>query len=879
MKLFLRIFLISLLASPAFAQLTAWPTAGVVVNQLTTQVMLTEPSWVAGGGIPGTPVITMTMSGGATGASIISQSEINNVFGAPGAIVVIVNTGTANGTLTFTNPVDGLTANIAVRAPFNWYVRSDGGTSQSCDGQADAADPGGSGQHHCAFQDIMSMWATTGAFCNDGTPGSVCWKWLNAGGDTVNVRDCIQYTPGGSTPIPASSGTCATGAFTSTSPGWSLQGNNNAAGWPNPPSGTQLQHTTIQGYNHASCRSQASRAPLIGRFGVGEVMQMEGVNFVDVSCFDVSDQSSCVRSDFQYSFACAHTTTFDNFANAAVGWSNTSTNDTLTDVRMHGLAVAGMLGPTGDGVVMTRISIIGNADAGWNADKGDGQTGIGNVLIQDYEISWSGCAEEFPIVDALPYLNCTDQLSGGYGDGFGTATVLAGPGGWHATFLRGIVSFNTQDGLDALHLIGNGSSMTIKQVTAFSNMGNQLKVGGSPGVMENFIVDHNCSAMDNTTPITGVPTFIANYTISGYTIVQPGGPGADSTITITYAPVGSAPPIVFGQLMQTFTPTTGVRTLLINDVIDSTHVAGVIGTDAPIVSTMSGTAYYTWNSGLAQFCRADNEAIIAAVADGTTTSVVYGTIIGAGRGDMGGIVPNGSATGTAALIWKNVISWGFDTGNGLPSWLTDDISGGVFAQTGSILSNSDCVAESGTCPGTISSFTPQLVDTSWAPFGLMNTTPTSGSSNVVNVGVAISGIPVDVSGLGRPQSPATNPAMGANEFGNGGPTLVVPITSTPFPGSYVGALSVTLFSATAGATMCYTTDGSTPTATTPGACSHGTTYSGPFVISTTTTILAIGTLSGDTNSTVSTLVYTISGGPTSAMTIRGHAVFKRATLR
>lgn len=880
MKLFLRLLLISLLASPAFAQLTAWPTAGVVVNQLTTQVMLTEPSWVAGGGIPGTPVITMTMSGGATGASIISQTEIHNVFGVNGAIVLIVNTGTANGTLTFTNSVDGLSANIAVRAPLSWFVRSDGGTSQSCDGQADAADPGGSGQHHCAFQDIMSLWATTGAFCNDGTPGSVCWKWLIAGGDTALVRDCIQYTPGTDTPIPASSGTCATGAFTSTSTGWSLQGDNNAAGAPNPPNGTQLLHTTIEGYNHASCRAQSSRAPMIGRFGVGEVFPMEGASYVDVSCFDISDQSSCVRAAQNYNFACSHITPYDNFANAAIGWSNTSTNDTISDIRMHGLGVAGMLGPTGDGIVMTDIQIIGNGDAGWNADKGDGVTGIGNTLIQDYEISWSGCSEEFPLVDALPYTNCTDDFSGGYGDGFGTATVLADPPGWHVTFLRGLVSFNTQDGLDALHLVGNSSSMTIKQVTAFSNMGNQIKIGGSPGIVENAIADHNCAALDNTTPIPGVPTFIANYTISGYTIVQPGGPGTPSTMTITYAPVGAAPPIVLGQVLATFTPTTGNRVMIVNAVVDSTHVAGIIGTDAPIVSANSGTADWNWNSGLSDFCRADNEAIVVAVADGTTTSVLYTTIIGAGRGDMGGIVPNGAATGTAALIWQNNIQWGFDTGPGLPSRLTDDIAGGVFAQTGSIISNNFCVAETGTCAISeeTSPFTatPGLVDSTWAPFGLMNTTPTSGSSNVVNVGASISGIPVDVSGLARPQSPATHPAVGANEFGNGGPTLVVPITSTPFPGSYVGALSVTLFSATASATICYRTDGVTPTGTS-GVCGGGsTTYTGPFVLSSTTTILALGTLSGDTNSTVSTLVYTITGGgpTTPPIQARGHVVFR-----
>ena len=40
------------------------------------------------------------------------------------------------------------------------------------------------------------------------------------------------------------------------------------------------------------------------------------------------------------------------------------------------------------------------------------------------------------------------------------ASVISNPG-WQAHFDQGVASYNTQDGLDALHLIGSGSSMTI----------------------------------------------------------------------------------------------------------------------------------------------------------------------------------------------------------------------------------------------------------------------------------------------------------------------------------------------------------------------------------------------------------------------------------
>jgi hypothetical protein len=82
-------------------------------------------------------------------------------------------------------------------------------------------------------------------------------------------------------------------------------------------------------------------------------------------------------------------------------------------------------------------------------------------------------------------------------------------------------------------------------------------------------------------------------------------------------------------------------------------------------------------------------------------------------------------------------------------------------------------------------------------------------------------------------------------------------TASPVAGAYTSAQTVTLSDTTSGATICYTTDGSTPTATTPGTCSHGTTYSSPISVSATTTILAIGTLAGGTNSPVFSAAYTI----------------------
>jgi len=89
------------------------------------------------------------------------------------------------------------------------------------------------------------------------------------------------------------------------------------------------------------------------------------------------------------------------------------------------------------------------------------------------------------------------------------------------------------------------------------------------------------------------------------------------------------------------------------------------------------------------------------------------------------------------------------------------------------------------------------------------------------------------------------------------PGLTATPTASPAAGAYSSAQTVSLSDTTSGAMICYTTDGSIPAATTPGTCSHGTTYTSPISVSATTTILAIGTLAGSTNSPVLTSIYTI----------------------
>lgn len=90
-------------------------------------------------------------------------------------------------------------------------------------------------------------------------------------------------------------------------------------------------------------------------------------------------------------------------------------------------------------------------------------------------------------------------------------------------------------------------------------------------------------------------------------------------------------------------------------------------------------------------------------------------------------------------------------------------------------------------------------------------------------------------------------------------------TDSPGMGSYTGAQTITLTVGTSGATICYTVNGTTPTATTAGTCDSLTgemTYSAPFTSpGSSFTLMAIGSKSGLSNSGLLTSVYTISAGP------------------
>jgi len=113
---------------------------------------------------------------------------------------------------------------------------------------------------------------------------------------------------------------------------------------------------------------------------------------------------------------------------------------------------------------------------------------------------------------------------------------------------------------------------------------------------------------------------------------------------------------------------------------------------------------------------------------------------------------------------------------------------------------------------------------------------------------------VDVTVTNSSGTSATSPA---DEF-----TYATPVatpTISPSAGTYVAAQSVTITDSTTGATIYYTTDGTTPT-------TASTKYSGAITISASETINAIAVAGGYANSAEASASYTINPNATSAAT-------------
>ncbi len=441
-------------------------------------------------------------SGGASGGSSLPQSGNSTSSPTDPSAPPATNPSTppssgpsdpsANNPPPATSPDTPVVSNPSSGSGQTWYVNGGGGTRYSvnqpggqCNGMSQNPYPGSGVNQNCAFKDIRSLW-TDGSYVTAGNTSAPAWGWIGSSGDTYIV-DCS----GGALCRIGQNGPNVQDYY-------GLAGDPYDSGVPPPINGTPGAHTRILGAGYASCTSAAAKAHVNGGYGLYQVFNLQGSSYVDISCFDITDFSNCGKVG--QSNTCNTVYPIDDFSTNGIRVNNSTNNVTLTDVSIHGMANSGILGPTGDGVVLTRVSLMGNPGTGWNLDDGSGTTGSGHLTLSYVSIMWNGCAEEYPIVHATPYADCTDDNSNGYGDGIGTATVPSNPA-WTISVDHSVAAYNTQDGFDFLHVNGPGSSVSITNTLAYGNMGQQIKVGAVGSAINNLIVG-NCNALRQGIPGT-----------------------------------------------------------------------------------------------------------------------------------------------------------------------------------------------------------------------------------------------------------------------------------------------------------------------------------------------------------------------------------------
>ncbi len=130
-------------------------------------------------------------------------------------------------------------------------------------------------------------------------------------------------------------------------------------------------------------------------------------------------------------------------------------------------------------------------------------------------------------------------------------------------------------------------------------------------------------------------------------------------------------------------------------------------------------------------------------------------------------------------------------------------------------------------------------------------TPTH-SSSVYNSPIVVSGASLTIRAFASATGFQDSPIVVGTYQIQGAPSPAATPTFSPASGtSFSSTLSVSMTDATAGAAIYYTTDGSTPT-------TGSQLYSGPFTISASTTVKAIATASGYSQSAVGSASYTYS---------------------
>ncbi len=280
-----------------------------------------------------------------------------------------------------------------------------------------------------------------------------------------------------------------------------------------------------------------------------------------------------------------------------------------------------------------------------------------------------------------------------------------------------------------------------------------------------------------------------------------------------------------------------LATSIVLDGAANTYIVGCTSSwDFPVVNGVQATLVGTYNAFVFSTNDTGNAVLLSTYVGGTGSDCATAAALDA----FGNIVIVGSTS-----------SLGFPIVDGYQSSPSGSVNGFVTKISGSTQS---VVAAPTFGPAGGIYATAQTVTINTSTAGATIRYTTNGTAPSETLGTVYSG-PFAVSSTETINAIAylsgwADSTVASASFSVSG--IVAAPTLGPAGGTYATAQSVTISTATAGATIRYTTNGTTPSETV------GTLYSGPFTVSSTETINAIAYLTGSTDSAVSSASYTIS---------------------
>ena len=524
-------FTASVTDSSSPAQTKSIATSVVVAPNLLSVLTSTLPSGTNGTGYSQ----TLQASGGTAGYtwSITAGSLPNGLTLAP-TTGGISGTPTVSGVFNFTASVTdssspaqtkSVATSILVAAAqaagsgTTWYIRLDGGTNTQCTGTTNAPYPGSGSAMPCAFNHPYQMLNYNG-------------QWTKfAGGDTIQFADPATNT----TPYYMGEQNGGLGTDWSAQIGGACAHPNpgHAAGaaciLPVPPSGTALNPTRIIGQNAGSCHTSqhtglVNPTILSGIAGAFAVLDVQGTNYVQLSCIEITQPDNCTQSGQGSGGGCGDMANFVAVAGIVFEYGNTPqgpSNLTMQDIATDGIAGYGILGShinttSTDVLTASDIYIIGNGGAGWNSDGGGCIAtceSVGTMNLSYLDVEGNGCLllKPFDVSQGLTggtnaFNYCFGQNDGGYGDGF----VLIAAGNVTVNVSHSKFKYNTQDGFDGLHISDDVTTSPIINISSSWSEGNggqtfKLGTGGASTAINNVSIS-NCHVLTQSATFPNNPT-------------------------------------------------------------------------------------------------------------------------------------------------------------------------------------------------------------------------------------------------------------------------------------------------------------------------------------------------------------------------------------